>query len=100
MDPANLVIDQYHPSRPRSKRDLSGWARYYTRTQRPVKYYLADFGLSRKFDPDGGPPLAVPIRGGDKTVPEFQKSIEKALDPFPTDVYYVGNLIRQTFTEV
>jgi len=69
-------------------------AQHYTRTQRPPKYYLTDFGISRRYDPKDGPPREHPIHGGDRTVPEFQKSIEPC-DPFPTDIYYAGNLIRE-----
>ncbi|KAL0952417.1 hypothetical protein HGRIS_006691 [Hohenbuehelia grisea] len=98
MDASSLFLDEYHPYKLQRKLDLSGPARYSTRTQTPVKYYLTDFGLSRKYDPEAGPPREIPIRGGDKTVPEFQKPLDPC-DPFPTDVYYVGNLIRQNFTE-
>jgi len=74
--------------------DINVEAKYYTRSRCPPKYYLTDFGLSRRYDPKDGPPLEYPILGGDKTVPEFQKSI-KPCDPFPTDIYYAGNLIRE-----
>ncbi|KAJ8509304.1 hypothetical protein ONZ45_g8518 [Pleurotus djamor] len=63
----------------------------------PVRYYLADFGLSRKYRPEDRPPLEDVIVGGDKTVPEF--ATMDACDPFPTDVYTAGNLIREEFTE-
>jgi hypothetical protein len=33
---------------------------------------FTDFGISRWYDLDEGPPLENPILGGDKTVPEFQ----------------------------
>ncbi|KAL1945818.1 hypothetical protein VTO73DRAFT_1820 [Trametes versicolor] len=61
-----------------------------------MKYYFIDFGLSRRYDPMDGPPREHPIRGGDKSVPEFQPGVWKGelLDPFPTDIYYLGNLIR------
>ena len=73
----------------------------YTRTQRPPKYYLIDFGISRRFDPADELPLSRPIIGGDKTVPEFQGiGAYTPCDPFPTDVYYAGNLIRSQFIEV
>jgi hypothetical protein len=73
----------------------------YTRTQRPPKYYIIDFGISRQYDPTDGPPLEDPINGGDKTVPEHQgrKGIIPC-NPFFTDVYYAGNLIRTEFLEV
>jgi hypothetical protein len=73
----------------------------YTRTQRPPKYYLIDFGISRRYDPANGAPLEDPIRGGDKTVPEHQgrKGIIPC-NPFFTDIYYAGNVIRAQFLEV
>jgi len=77
--------DRQHPYEP---------AKHYTRTQCPPKYYLTDFGISRRYDPKDGPPREPPIHGGDRTVPEFQKSIEPC-NPFPTDIYYAGNLIRE-----
>jgi hypothetical protein len=96
MMDGSMYPNSWHPSRDYMKRDFSGEAKHRTRTQRPPKYYLIDFGISRRFNPDDPSPKAVPILGGDKTVPEFQKSAE-ACDPFPTDVYYIGNTIRQDF---
>jgi hypothetical protein len=99
FDASQLYPNGYHPQSINRTCDRTGPARHYTRTQRPPKYYLIDFGISRKYDSSSGPPLEAPILGGDKTVPEFQKSTEPC-DPFPTDVYYVGNLIRTDFLEV
>ncbi|KAF8264140.1 hypothetical protein EI94DRAFT_1872817 [Lactarius quietus] len=43
------------------------------------------------YDPANGPPLDKPLSGEDKSAPEHQD--EKTLcNPFPTDVYYLGNL--------
>ncbi|KAL4063905.1 hypothetical protein V8B97DRAFT_1989976 [Scleroderma yunnanense] len=99
MDATGLSIDAFHPIFPFMKRDFSGYARFKTRTQQPVKYYFIDFGLSRYYDPSIVRPLEVPIWGGDKEVPEFQKSNEPQ-DPFATDVFYIGNAIRQDFIDV
>ncbi|TFK74319.1 hypothetical protein BDN72DRAFT_81440 [Pluteus cervinus] len=66
----------------------------YTRTQRPPRYHFIDFGLSRRFDPSDTNPLAEPIAGGDRTVPEF-KTNKEAFNPFQTDIYYIGNTIRE-----
>ncbi|KAH0828802.1 hypothetical protein J3R83DRAFT_3250 [Lanmaoa asiatica] len=81
------------------KRDYSGSAKHYTRTQRPPKYYFIDFGLSRRYDLTDADPREEPIWGGDKEVPEFQNSNEPC-NPFPTDVFYIGNAIRKDFIEV
>ena len=99
MDANRLYVDAFHPVHPLMRRDFSGFARYKTRTQRPVKYFLIDFGLSRRYDPSITKPLEYPIWGGDKEVPEFQNS-NQPCDPFPTDVFYIGNAIRKDFIEV
>ncbi|EIW62688.1 uncharacterized protein TRAVEDRAFT_69009 [Trametes versicolor FP-101664 SS1] len=99
MDPRPLYPQLYHFASIRAKRDLSGTAKYFTRTRNPVRYHLIDFGLSRRFDPAKGPPRSWPIWGADRTVPEFHKSLEPC-DPFPTDVYYLGNVIKTVFLDV
>lgn len=99
MDPRPLYPDLYHFVSISKKRDMSGTAKNYTRTRKPVRYYFIDFGLSRKYNPAKGPPRSWPIWGADRTVPEFHKSLDPC-DPFPTDVYYLGNVIRTVFLDV
>lgn len=104
MDGSKMFPDGYHPQYPKMNRDFySGRARFYTRTQRPPKYHIIDFGLSRQYDTRDPPPLEIPIVGGDKTVPEFRFTKRgkppKPCDPFPTDIYYLGNLILREFVE-
>ena len=99
MDPASFYIDDFHPINPAMKRDYSGRARYRTRTSGPPKYFWIDFGLSRRYDPSMVEPKEVPIWGADKEVPEFQNS-NKPCNPFPTDVVYVGNMIKKDFIDV
>jgi len=43
--------------------------------------------------------LEYPIMGGDKSVPEFRTGGGEACNPFPTDVYYLGNMIREHFLQ-
>lgn len=100
MDPKPLYPDMYHPVLTMFTRDAKRAAKYYSRTARPTKYYLTDFGISRKYKPSDAPFLEDPIRGGDKSVPEFQLEVIRPCDPFPTDIYYLGNVIRQYFLEV
>ena len=99
MDASKLYTDPFHPIHPIMKRDFSGYARFKSRTTRPVKYYFIDFGLSRRYDPSISQPLETPIWGGDKEVPEFQNSNDPC-DPFATDVFYVGNMIKKDFVQV
>ncbi|KAJ6624314.1 hypothetical protein B0H10DRAFT_1784847 [Mycena sp. CBHHK59/15] len=104
MDGTPLYPIPYHPVEQNMKRDFSGRVSHLTRTQRPVKYYITDFGLSRRYPPGVHAPLEPIIVGGDKSVPEFRKNKDGVLpmkcDPFPTDVYYIGNLIRSDFLQV
>lgn len=99
MDPVPLYPNLYHPFKRHKTMDLKRRAKHYSRTSRPTRYFIIDFGLSRQYDPADGPPLEYPIWGGDKTVPEFQVS-DEACDPFPTDIYYLGNMIRLNFLQV
>ncbi|TFK57847.1 hypothetical protein BDN72DRAFT_782802, partial [Pluteus cervinus] len=73
-------------------------AKAFTRTQRPPKYYFIDFGLSRQYDASETNPLEEPIMGGDRTVPEF-KTDKEMFNPFHTDIYYIGNMIREYIIE-
>ncbi|KAL0957552.1 hypothetical protein HGRIS_001339 [Hohenbuehelia grisea] len=98
MDASKLCIDEYPPFYATRKLNMTSDAQHSTRTPTPVKYYIAEFGLSRKYDASDSYPLETPILGGDKTVPEFQKSLEPR-DSLPTDVNYIGNLICHNFTE-
>ena len=91
----------WHPMTSFMKRYYSGLVTSYSRTERPPKYYYIDFGLSRKYNPDDGPPLELPIFGGDKSVPEFQgEGYDKPANPFHTDIYYLGSMIREGFLDV
>ncbi|OCH90194.1 hypothetical protein OBBRIDRAFT_826068 [Obba rivulosa] len=98
VDPKPLYPDMYHPHATDLKRDWSGFARHYTRTKEPTKYIFIDFGISRKYGAEEKSPREYPIWGGDKTVPEFHRSNDPC-NPFPTDIYYLGNLIREDFLQ-
>ncbi|KAI0364340.1 kinase-like protein [Pilatotrama ljubarskyi] len=98
MDPTPLVTETPHPLLDPLSYDTHRKVKYSTRTRHPVKYFFIDFGISRKYPVECTEPREPPIWGGDKTVPEFQHSNEPR-DPFATDVYYLGNLIRKDFLE-
>jgi len=90
---------KYHYMEDMKLPDLSGPAPYFTRTERPPKYFLIDFGISRRYDAGVDAPLEPVILGGDKFVPEF-RNLESSQNPFPTDIFCAGNMIRQQFIEV
>ncbi|KAG9217560.1 hypothetical protein CCMSSC00406_0008487 [Pleurotus cornucopiae] len=97
MDARLLYPEGYHPFLPWRNPHMSGSAKHLTRTQRPVTYFLVDFGLSRKYTPEERPPLEPIIAGGDRSVPEFATA--DACDPFPVDVYTLGNMIKLYFLD-
>lgn len=80
-------------------RDFRRKAKAYSRTRRPTRYVLIDLGLSRYYDPANGPPLDDPLQGGDKSAPEH-KDRKTRCNPFPTDVYYLGSLVRRYYIQV
>ncbi|KAJ7246812.1 kinase-like domain-containing protein [Mycena haematopus] len=97
MDGAPLYPKGFHPQDQKRTPDFKSNASHYARTRLPVKYYFIDFGLSRRYDPANGSPLEPIILGGDKSPPEHSNPGD--CDPFPTDIYFLGNLIRRHFLD-
>jgi len=95
FDPSEMYPQGFHPAKVNRTRDFKGKAKQYTRTQRPPRYYLIDFGLSQQYLSREA--LDEPIRGGDKSAPEHQNGTW--CNPFHTDIYYLGNLVRQEFMQ-
>lgn len=108
MDASPISDTLFHPLNQRMRRDFRGkWEASHTRTERPVKYFLIDFGSAARYDSVDPPPMEVPLPGGDRSVPEFvgynlrlPLSKVKLHNPFPTDVYYLGNWMREEFLDV
>lgn len=100
MDARPMYPNGFHPRDTFLTPDYSSFAKYYSRTRRPVKYYFIDFGIARRFEESDANPTAVPILSADRTVPEYQEDNTSARDPFSTDVYLLGNVIRKDFLEV
>ena len=96
FDPSGMYPEGFHPVKIDRKVDFKGKATAYMRTQRPPRYIFIDFGLSRQYTT-----LDVvdePLRGGDMSTPEHRS--QRRCNPFQTDIYYLGNLVRQEFMEV
>ncbi|KZT74546.1 hypothetical protein DAEQUDRAFT_742671 [Daedalea quercina L-15889] len=90
LDPTPMFHNMYHFAS----------TKYYARTERPPKYFWTDFGLSQRYNPETSSSRELPILGGDKSAPEHQGvSYNVPCDPMPTDVYYLGNLIRENFLQ-
>ncbi|KAI0044688.1 hypothetical protein FA95DRAFT_1496667 [Auriscalpium vulgare] len=101
LDPSGMYPNSFHPIKMNRSKNFYWFAKSYTRTQRPPRYYLIDFGLSRYYDPARGAPLDHAIRGGDKSVPEFRGLPDQCppYNPFQTDIYYLGNMLRTDFVQ-
>ncbi|KAK0464242.1 uncharacterized protein EV420DRAFT_1724656 [Desarmillaria tabescens] len=95
----SMFPDGYHPACQSRTPDFKHKTRFVSRTSSSPRYFLIDLGLSIRFN-DSEKRLVVPIRGADKTVPEFKEHPGALYDPFPTDIYYLGNFIREHFFEV
>ncbi|KIJ28274.1 hypothetical protein M422DRAFT_189907 [Sphaerobolus stellatus SS14] len=96
MDANDMYPQGFHPIKMNLTPDLKRRAKYHSRVQCPPTYYIIDYGLSIHYDQGGENPKELPITGGDKTVPEFRGGgYNTPLDPFPTDVYYIGNMLRK-----
>ncbi|PIL36005.1 hypothetical protein GSI_01665 [Ganoderma sinense ZZ0214-1] len=63
------------------------------------QYYFTLSPASRVYEPYEEP-LVFPRVCGDPTVPEFQAGPLSPHNPFQTDVYCLGNLVRRDFLEV
>jgi serine/threonine protein kinase len=101
MNADDMYPGGFHAADPSMTPDWSGKAKHFSRTERPPKYYLIDFGISVRFSPDDSTPRTrVDAWGGDFDRPPEIEQVNAEYDPFPTDVYYMGNIIKHNFTEV
>jgi hypothetical protein len=96
LDPSGMYPYGFHPVKIDRKKDFIGRAIAYTRTECPPRYLLIDFGLSRQYTTREVED--EPLRGGDKSAPEHRS--HKLCNPFYTDIYYIGNLVRDQFIKV
>ena len=90
IESEKMFPEGYHPEKDLRKPDLSGPAIFYTRTQRPSKYFIIDFGMSRRYESDNDSPE-------EPTVTEKGVQLQ---NPFQVDVHLAGELIRQVFLDV
>ncbi|EIW83477.1 hypothetical protein CONPUDRAFT_136476 [Coniophora puteana RWD-64-598 SS2] len=90
----SMFMEEFHPANPKYTRDLTRSARYTSRTWKCPKYYLIDFGLSRRFQ-EGEPHIDIRVLGGIKTVPEARSN--DPYDPFHADIYCLGHWVQEEF---
>ena len=97
VDARPLYPEGHHPVRTDHTPDGVYPISPLSRTDRPVRYYYIDFGLSTQF-PEGTSPLVVGDVGRDNEVPELSEDVP--YDAFKVDVYALGNLFFKEFYQV
>ncbi|KAH9969405.1 hypothetical protein BGW80DRAFT_1461696 [Lactifluus volemus] len=98
LDPSRMYPQSFHPVKIFRAKNYHTHAKKHTRTRHPPRYFLIDLGLSQYYDPADGPPLDIVLRGGDKSAPEHRDRT-RLYNPFQTDVYYLGNLVREDYIQ-
>ncbi|KAI0700981.1 kinase-like domain-containing protein [Cerioporus squamosus] len=97
MDARPLYPEGYHPVRQNYTADALYRTSPLSRTDRPVRYYIIDFGLSVQF-PKGASPYVVGDVGRDTEVPELSETVP--YDAFKVDVMSLGNLFYKEFYQL
>ncbi|KAG6830443.1 hypothetical protein H0H92_000746 [Tricholoma furcatifolium] len=99
MDLSPLYNHPPHPANSWYRRDFKGRSsKPASRTTRPVKYYLIDYDLSKIYESEEVR-LMVPPWGGTRPVPEHLGPDAPPCDPYPVDIYCLGNVIKQRFMD-
>ena len=97
MDARPLYPEGHHPVRRNYTPDSMHRISPLSRSDRPVRYYYIDFGLSVQFPP-GVSPYVLGDVGRDAEVPELSEVIP--YDAYKADIYALGNLFYKEFHEV
>ncbi|KAK7689873.1 hypothetical protein QCA50_006512 [Cerrena zonata] len=98
MMDANAMFPQgFHPLQIYFLPDAKTVAFYKSRANISVRYYYVDFGLSSHFSSDIHPTEVTGIYGRDQDVPELSDNVP--YNPFKTDIFIIGNMLRNEFYE-
>ncbi|KAI9447481.1 hypothetical protein H4582DRAFT_6109 [Lactarius indigo] len=85
----------FHPAKSVRNWNFGNTTKAYNRTQRPPRYYFVDLCLSCQYPSRDA--MDEPLCGGDDSAPEHRSG--QQCNPFYTDIYYIGNIIRKEFVE-
>ena len=102
--PKNLLVDAsalypsgYHPCKLEFTPDCRKVVRPLLRSKHAVRYYYDDFGISSHITP-GSSKLVTGRFGRNRRVPELSKTVP--YDPFKVDIFSMGQVFEEFFTEV
>jgi len=94
MDATPLYPDGFHPAAQQLTIDALDVAKHRQRCDvAEIKYYILDFGLSSRFEDSTQPRLVRGTTIQDHEVPELSDTTP--YDPFPVDVFTLGNVFKQ-----
>ncbi|KAJ3520093.1 hypothetical protein NMY22_g12902 [Coprinellus aureogranulatus] len=99
IDPTRLLPKGFHPFGrlvpPDGRRHMYERFKWKSRwSVRPNRYYVIDFGMSERYDTREGA-LTLGVLGQDPSVPEMSDTVP--YDPFPMDVYQLGNMLSEIY---
>ena len=97
MDASSMYPDGFHPIHLDHAPDGFTRTRSRPRSRANVKYYFIDFGESSIFQ-EGDERLVTGVYGLDRDVPEYSEIVP--YDPFPVDIYCIGNVIQTEILDV
>jgi len=97
MDGRLLYPDDHHPQRTQLTPDGSRLARHFSRTERPVRYYYIDWGLSSHFE-EGESPYVLGAKCADRDAPEL--SNEYPYNAYMLDVFLLGHMYDMDLVQV
>ncbi|KAI0643709.1 hypothetical protein C8Q79DRAFT_1120660 [Trametes meyenii] len=100
MDATALYPQGFHPVYQDFSPDINHYAPLAPRSSVQVTYFLVDFGISSQFSvhADESTRRVLGKDGIEDTVPELSDDVP--YDPFKTDVYIIGCLMREIFLDV
>jgi len=72
LDRRGFYTQEFFPWSPDTSPDLTTKVTpAFTRTQKPLRYYIIDFGFSKQYAPEEMSLSEPPLQGSDRTAPEF-----------------------------
>jgi len=98
LDASDMYPEGFHPIHQDLDKAWNNHARYRERHQvQNVKYYFIDFGLSSHFADPNQHRLVLGEDCQERDVPELSRV--SPYDPFPVDIFILGNLYSKYFTK-
>ena len=93
-----MYPEGFHPVKTSYKRDYSGRATHVPRSVVGVRYYFIDFGISVHIPEGESKKRVTGDSGRDQDPPELSETV--SYDPFKLDIYIIGNMLKQEFSDV